>query len=176
MPVRWQTYPRWQPPSQAVLDIVGVFEVAEPVIGTPVNQKESNEVLAAVAPGLVAIGFQVESQAPNGQKKKVKVPVLFGENGSASKTFAVDAWRDDDGAIIEVEAGSAVDARKFYQDLFEAAVIPGAQLLAVAVMNAYSPARVTRPIDDFTRAKRLLDTVDASAFSFPFQDMLLIGY
>jgi hypothetical protein len=106
----------------------------------------------------------------------VKVPVLFGENGRPTKTFEVDAWRQDDGFVLEVEAGIAIDARKFYQDLFEAAVIPGVQSLAVAVMKGYRPARRKTPIDDFERAKKILDTVDASAFAFPFDNLLLIGY
>jgi hypothetical protein len=158
---------------------VRVFEDAQPTIGTPQNQKKSNQVLAAVADGLRLLGYTVESQPAIGseeRKRKVKVPVLFGENGKASKTFEVDAWHDEYGTVLEVEAGTAVDARKLYQDLFEAAVIPGVTSLAVAVMNAYKPPRRATPIDDFGRAKKILDTVDASAFSFPFSSLLLIGY
>jgi TRAP-type C4-dicarboxylate transport system permease large subunit len=94
----------------------------------------------------------------------------------ARPTFEVDAWHDQYGTVLEVEAGTAVDARKLYQDLFEAAVIPGVTVLAVAVMNAYMPPRKKTPIDDFARAKRILDSVDASAFSLPFSSLLLIGY
>lgn len=156
-----------------------VFENAQPTIGTPQNQKKSNQVLAAVAEELRELGFIVETQPAIGsekRKKKVKVPVLFGENGKASKTFEVDAWNDQTRMVLEVEAGTAVDARKLYQDLFEAAVIPGVEALAVAVMNAYKPPRRVTPFDDYARAKRILDTVDASAFDFPFASLVLIGY
>lgn len=179
MAVKWQTYPRWQPPSAEVLSLVSVFDEAQPVIGTPQNQKKSNQVLSAVSDGLRLLGFQVETQPAVGseeRKKKVKVPVLFGENGKPSKTFEVDAWHEQNGTVLEVEAGIAIDARKLYQDLFEAAVIPGVKTLAVAVMKGYKPARRRTPIDDFSRAKAVLDTADASAFSYPFSSLLLIGY
>jgi hypothetical protein len=179
MGVRWQVFPRWLPPSEGVLSLVQVFEQAQGEIGTPANQKKSNQALAAVADGLRTLGFEVEDQPPQGseeRKRKVKVPVLFGENGRAIKTFEVDAWRPGDGSVVEVEAGTAIDARKLYQDLFEAAVIPDVTMMCVAVMNAYKPARRAKPFDDFQRAKNILDTLDASQFEFPFSTVLLIGY
>jgi hypothetical protein len=179
MPVKWQSYPRWQPPNQLVHELVAVFEDAQPEIGTPKNQKKSNQTLAAVADGLKTLGFRVEDQPKVGsedRKKKVKVPVLFGENGRPIKTFEVDAWRESDGAVVEVEAGSAVDARKVFQDLFEAAVIPEVSLLCVAVMNGYLPARRKTPFDDFQRAKNIFDTFDASHLDLPFATLLLVGY
>jgi hypothetical protein len=65
MGTRWQVYPKYQRPSQLVREIVAVFEAAQPTIGTKANprpQKKSNQVLAAVADGLRAIGFEVENQ------------------------------------------------------------------------------------------------------------------
>jgi hypothetical protein len=206
MQLRWQVYPKNQPPSSLVREVVEVFEAAMPEIGTPENQKSSNQALGEVVQGLRALGFMVEDQPKAGsaeeeaeaaaemavgaesekgqetekRKKKVAVTVLFGENGKAEKTFNVDAWHEVEGAVIEVEAGSAVDARKVYQDLFEAGVIPNVAFLGIAVMNAYYPNRLKKdgkkPIDDYQRAKKIFDTLFVSQSQVPFSTLLLIGY
>ena len=60
--------------------------------------------------------------------KKVRVPVLFGRNGKAAKTFEVDAYSQATRTVIEVEAGRAVVNNQFLKDLFEACVMPNGRL------------------------------------------------
>ena len=83
----------------------------------------------------------------------------------------------DIGAVVEVEAGTAYDARSFYKDLFQAAAMPSARFLCIAVMNAYHPARRTTPFDDFARVGNVLDTLYASAaFRLDIDTIMLLGY
>jgi hypothetical protein len=167
MAVRWLVYPSSQRPTQLVLDIAAVFTAQQDIIGTPPNKPNSDTVLKAVTPGLVELGYAIE----------VPVPVQYGVNGVAEKTFEVDAWNASLGAVIEVEAGIAVDARKIYQDLFEAIALPDVNFLCVAVQNAYHPARKTSPIDDFSRAKAIFDGLFASGrLALPVSTVMLLGY
>jgi hypothetical protein len=41
------------------------------------------------------------------------VPVLFGRDGKLEKFFEVDAYREDTGAVLEVEAGRTVTNYQF---------------------------------------------------------------
>lgn len=167
MTVQWLVYPASQRPTQLVLDIAAIFAAQQGAIGTPPNKPDSDTVLKAVAPGLVGLGFAIE----------VQVPVQYGINGVPLKTFEVDAWSATHGAVIEVEAGIAVDARKIYQDLFEAIALPDVNFLCVAVQNAYHPARMKKPIHDFGRAKAIFDGLFASGrLTLPVQTVMLLGY
>jgi hypothetical protein len=130
-------------------------------------------VLRAVAPGLQEIGFSVETS----KSKKIRVPVLYGINGAPLKTFEVDAWHPELGAVLEVEAGVAIDARKIYQDLFEAIAMPDVEFFCVAVQNAYHPSRKAKPFDDFERAKGIFDSLFASGrLALPMRTVMLLGY
>lgn len=172
MAVRWQVYPASQRPPRLVLDIAEVFREQEPRIGTPPNKPQSKTVLNAVREGLRGLGFRVEEG-----KDKVDVPILFGVNGQVLKSFQVDAWHPEEGAILEVEAGIAVDARKVYQDLIEAMVMPDVKFLCIAVQNAYHPSRKKKPIDDFERTKAILDALYASRrMQLPLETVMLLGY
>lgn len=172
MPTRWQVYPRSQRPSDLVRAIAGVFEGQEAVIGTPPNKPQSNTVLAAVRPGLQSLGFQVEESGA-----RISVPLLFGVNGRVEKTFDVDAWHQTERAILEVEAGIAIDARKLYQDLFEAIAMPDINFLCIAVQNAYHPPRRRAAFDDFRRANDIIDSLFSSGrLQLPLSTVMVLGY
>lgn len=172
--LKWQVYPRSQKPTALATSIAGVFSAAYPQIGTPANALKSNQVLSHVRAGLEGLGFLVERPGAGG---KIEVPVLFGVNGKPSKTYQVDAWHETFSAIVEVEAGTAIDARSIYKDLFEASAMPGVRFLCLAVQNAYAPARKATPFDDFDRASKILDTLFASAgFQLDLDTVMLVGY
>lgn len=175
MPIRWQVYPRSQKPSDLVLDIAECFRVQLGVIGTPPNKPSSDAVLTALRPGLVDLGFKVEG----GKKKadKIRVPILFGLNGTEEKAFEVDAWSEKHRAIVEIEAGIAVDARKIYQDLFEAIVMPDIDFVCIALQNAYHPRRWAKGRDDFMKAKNTFDSlIESGRLKLPFETFMLLGY
>ena len=171
MAVRWQVYPKSQRPGKLVHDIAEVFRAQESRIGTPPNKPQSRTVLNAVRDGLSELGFVVEDA-----KDKVDVPILFGVNGQVLKSFQVDAWHREEGAILEVEAGIAVDARKVYQDLFEAMVMPEVRFLCIAVQNAYHPSRRRTPFDDFERTKAIFEALFESRVQLPLETIMLLGY
>jgi hypothetical protein len=162
-----------QRPSELVRAIADVFTSEQPTIGTPPNKPQSDTVLKAVAPGLRSLGFTVETS----KKSKISVPVLYGENGAVLKSFEVDAWHPEEKAVIEVEAGVAIDARKIYQDLFEAIAMPDVDFFCVAVQNAYHPARKNVAFDDFNRAKSIFDSLFAGdRLRLPLRTVMLLGY
>ncbi len=71
-------------------DVVAVFEKHESRIGSTQNKLSSDKVLAVLRDDLVAIGFQVE--VGKTKQDKIKVPVLFGQNGKLEKYFEADGF------------------------------------------------------------------------------------
>jgi hypothetical protein len=105
------TYPMWnyfprnvRPPAWAI-SFVEVVNSAESKISTVEHKTglDSDAVLSNLSPGLVALGYVVES----GKTKQAKIhrPVLFGENGIPSVNYEIDAFHDDLGIAVEVEGG-----------------------------------------------------------------------
>ena len=175
MSIRFQVYPTSQRPGELAVQIAAAFRSQLEVIGTPPNKPKSGQVLVAVRPALEALGFRVE--ASKTRFGKVRVPVLYGINGAELKAFEVDAWHPAQRAILEVEAGVAIDARKLYQDLFEAIAMPDIDFACIAVQNAYHPARRAKAFDDFERARAILDSLLASGrLALPLQTLMLLGY
>jgi hypothetical protein len=70
--------------------VVEAFVSTAEEIDSAKYQLQSNEVLQRVAPGLRAVGFAVEAGKHSGEK--ISVPVLFGLNAKAEKTFDADAF------------------------------------------------------------------------------------
>jgi hypothetical protein len=175
MAMRWQLFPRSLAPPPAILDLVAAFRAASGVIETPSHQLDSNEVLDAVRPHLEAIGYQVEQPGP--PRRRIDRPVLFGEGGRPMKSFQVDAWHEETGTVVEVEAGRAVVNHQFLKDLFEACAIQDARWLAIAVANAYHPKSQARPADDFATVTTFIDTLYASGrLTLPLEGVLIVGY
>ena len=121
-----------------------------------------------VAKPLANLGFRVETGATRAQK--VYVPVLFGRQGRVSKAFEVDAYSEQDGTVIEVEAGRGV-VNQFLKDLFEACVMPSVAYLVIAVRSDY------RGLNDFERVCSFLDSLYASdRLRLPLTGVLVLGY
>jgi hypothetical protein len=130
------------------------FEEGAPQIDSSIYQLASNAVLAEVASGLLDAGFVVET----GKKleQKIRVPVLFSLNGRLEKSFETDAYHEQGGFVVEVEAGRAVASNQFLKDLFQACMMHHVRYLAIAVRNAY------RGTNDFERVLLFFDTLYAS--------------
>jgi len=167
--ITWLYYPKSRRPPLLVRSVVEVFQQALPGIDSSIHELSSNEVLAAVAPGLANLGFRVET----GKKfaDKVPVPVLFGLNGVLEKSFDADAHHVDAGMVVEVEAGRGVVNNQFLKDLFQACMMTDVTEFAVAVRNLY------RKGNDFEQVRRFFDTLYASnRLQLPLHGVLLIGY
>ncbi|MBL8887003.1 MAG: hypothetical protein JNK16_10100 [Phycisphaerales bacterium] len=118
---------------------------------------------------LLDLDFLVESGKKLGQK--VQVPVLFGLNGEFEKSFDCDAFHEESGLVLEIEAGRAVTNNQFLKDLFEACVMHNVHELAIAIRNEYKGQK------DFSVVTRFLDTLYASGrLTLPLRGVLVIGY
>ena len=168
--IRWVYFPQSDKPTDLVLDVVSVFERnAEEIDSATHDKQNSDQALSKLAPDLQALEFRVET----GKKKaqKVHVPVLFGYNGAVTKSFEADAYHEEAGFVLEVEAGRGVTNYQFLKDLFQGCMMHGVDTLGIAVRNTY------RGHKDFDKAFRFFDTLYTSnRLKLPLQGILLIGY
>lgn len=136
-------------------------------------QLKSNDVLAHVAAGLQELGFTVET----GKKldQKVRVPVLYGNNGKIQKAFEADAHHVEAGFVVEIEAGRAVVNNQFLKDLFQACMMDEVRYLAIAVRMIYRGGGGSSK--DFEQVVTFIDTLFASQrLKLPLAGILIIGY
>ncbi len=167
--INWMYFPKSRQPTDIARAVVESFESVSVSIDSGAHTLKSNDVLAAVAPQLHELGFRVESGKTI--EKKVSVPVLYGANGKPEKTFDADAYHEQKGFVVEVEAGRAVSNNQFLKDLFQGCMMDGVHELAIAVRNTY------RGGSDYDYVVRFFDTLYASnRLALPLNGILLIGY
>lgn len=170
----WSYFPRNERPPAWVDDFVRVVNSVEDTIST-VEVKtglSSDNVLKELSPGLTALGYAVES----GKTKAAKIsrPVLFGENGVAEVSYEIDAFHDQLGVAVEVEAGRGAANNADYRDLVRTSLILDADFLAMLMPITY---RSTMAIQAYSRARGQLDAIYASSrLRLPFRGVLLVGY
>lgn len=177
----WTYFPRNATPPAWIAPVVGVVQHAEASISTaePGSRATSDQVLAALSPGLQQLGFLVETGKM--RDGKVARPVLFGENGQPAVTYEIDGVHDDLGVVLEVEAGRGAQNNAAYRDVIRASLILNAQYLALVMPLIYrfggrdgGRSSEVRAYDD---ARAMLDAIYASRrLSLPFTGVLLVGY
>jgi hypothetical protein len=175
----WSYYPRnVRPPAWAVT-LVEVVKEREFEI-TTIERKmhlSSNNVLKELRPGLVAQGYAVES----GKTKAAKIsrPVLFGENGIAEVSYEIDAFQDQLGIALEVEAGRGAAGNADYRDIIRASLILDAHNMAL-LMPIYYRKTVNQHehiIHAYEATRGQISAIFASQrLKLPFDGVLLIGY
>ena len=164
--LNYQFFPKTKQMPRHLQQVVKVFENIYASIDSEHKSLKSNEVLAIVAPQLNEIFFNVECQG-----NKIRVPVLFGRNGTVAKSFEADAYQNDTKTVIEVEAGRALTNHQFLKDLFEACMMNEAEYLVIAVRNFY------RSSPDFDKIEQFFDTLyQSERLQLPLSGILLIGY
>jgi hypothetical protein len=167
--INWQFFPKSDAVPDFLSNLVDIFKKHIIEIDSRTNNLNSNSVLAALRQDLVKAQFQVEQ----GKKleDKIKVPVLFGRNGQLEKSFHVDAYHNETGTVLEVEAGRAVTNHQFLKDLFEACMMHNVNYLTIAVRNTY------RNKPDFETVITHFETLFASGrLVLPLKGILIIGY
>jgi len=165
----WQYYPKSDSPPGHLLKIVNVFKQRNEAIDSSKHKFSSNEVLVLLKKELLDLGFRVE----RGKKieDKIKMPVLFGRDGQLEKSFQVDAYHEETGTVLEVEAGRAVDNYQFLKDLFEACMMHDVNYLIIAVRKTY------REKADFEKVVTHFEILYASGrLKLPLKGILIIGY
>lgn len=175
----WSYFPPNAQPPGWVHDMVGIVAAQEAVVSTVQAgmAKSSDDVLAQLAPGLLGLGYVVET----GKKasEKIRRPVLFGENGVATVSYDVDAAHDEHGVVVEVEAGRAARSNAAYRDIVRTSLILDARYLALLLPVAYryggegkeSAVHVYRETLDQLRA-----IYASQRLPLPFEGVLLLGY
>jgi len=167
--INWFFFPKSSEPSPLTIRVVSSFQLVANDIDSEQADLKSNEVLQKVCPHLVKAGFNVEMGKKVSQK--IMVPVLFGQNGKPEKSFEADAYHQEGGFVVEVEAGRGVANNQFLKDLFQSCMMHDVRFLAIAVRNVY------RGSNDFKQVIRFFDTLYASnRLNLPLDGVLILGY
>lgn len=170
----WKFYPSRSKPPAWVADVVAAFAAAGSAIDSRANHGvTSDAALAAVRPGLVALGFDVESGKT--RAGRIHRPVLFGEMGRPSVAYEIDGFHSGHGIVLEVEAGRGASNNADYRDLIRTSLIVDAEYLVLAMMLQYQAgATVWR---SYERTRRQIDAIyESERLRLPFRGLLLIGY
>lgn len=167
--INWQFFPKSRIIPEHLKNVLGVFEVNEGLISSEVYNYGSNEVLENVRTNLEKLDYQIEKSKKSSDK--IKVPVLFGQNGKLEKYFDADGYNKATKTVIEVEAGRAVTNYQFLKDLFQASMMYEVDYLVIAVRKDY------RGNPDFQNVITFFDTLYASGrLQLPLKGILIIGY
>ena len=176
----WSYYPRNVRPPAWVDRFVSVVAGVEDVISTTGPSPaalRSDQVLQAMTAGLVELGYAVETG--KGAADRIRRPVLFGENGEATVAYEIDAFHDEVGIVVEVEAGRGARGNANYRDIVRTSLIVDAEFLALALPLAYRHSSAGRPVvvPAYADTRAQLDAIYASErLKLPFRGVLLVGY
>ena len=160
--------PDW---SEGVLE---VFRRSRPKIDSQKNQGVvSDHCLGVLRPGLEKLGFEIEGGKT--AEKKIRRPVLFGENGKPEVSYEVDGFHAGARAVLEVEAGRGAANNADYRDLVRAGLMVGVDYLILAMMQEYRTGK--NVVRSYRQTLRRLDAIYASdRLRLPLSGVLLIGY
>lgn len=167
--IQWRCFPSNLKPTQAMNEIVDAFAASEESIASETHELTSNEVLQAVASSLMVLDYKVETS--KSRADKVRVPVLFGNNGTETLAFEADAYCEEKKFVIEVEAGRAVVNYQFLKDFFEACMMNDVEYFCVAVRKTYKKK------NDFIKVCDFFDAMFVSRkIKIPLKGILVLGY
>jgi hypothetical protein len=167
--INWSYFPRSDKPTDISHKVVEAFSAVADQIDSSQHDLESNQVLALVSPPLLSLGFRVETGKST--SNKIRIPVLFGRNGKLEKAFDADAYHEQEGFVLEVEAGRGVANNQFLKDLFQACMMHNVWYAAIAIRNTYKKRQ------DFETVERFFGTLYASTrLTLPLKGVLVIGY
>jgi hypothetical protein len=133
--ISWQFFPKSKILPEHLQKVLDVFENNENLISSELHTHGSNEVLEKLREGFENLNFLIEKSKKS--IGKIKVPVLFGQNGKLEKYFDADGYDKANKTVIEVEAGRAVTNYQFLKDLFQACMMYEVDYLVIAVRKDY---------------------------------------
>lgn len=175
----WSYYPRnTRPPEWASLFVAAVSSARASIETAPVRSEDaerltSDTVLAYLREPLEALGYTVEVGKKADQK--IRRPVLFGENGIASVNYEIDAFHDELGIAVEVEAGRGAMGNAEYRDIVRTSLLLDARFMVLMLPITYRYAQTQT--DAYARTRDLLTAIYASdRLRLPFEGVLLVGY
>jgi hypothetical protein len=175
----WSYFPRNVRPLAWVSSFLEVLRSAEGKISTVEHKTglNSDAVLSELSTGLIALGYAVES----GKTKQAKIhpPVLFGENGTPAVNYQIDAFHDELGIAVEVEAGRGAMSHADYRDIIRISLILDARYMALHLPVRYRTKSGGREmvVPAYEHTRNQLDAIYASQrLKLPFEGVLLVGY
>lgn len=169
MSINWTFFPRNKKAPDKLIETIAVFEKHEKDIDSANHQYHSDEVLAILAEDFEALGYKVEKSKK--KEDKIRVPVLFGENGKEEIAFEADAYHPAWEIVMEVEAGRALVNYQFLKDFYESCMMEGVKYSIIAVRNKYKTSNDYKRICDFINNMYLSERV-----SIPLTGILILGY
>src|SRR2546425_1690253 len=140
---RFVFFPLSQRPPIWTSSIIEVFSMSRDKLDTMRGlQKRSDEVLAILRPGLEGLNFEVEK----GKRahEKIQRPALFGEMGEPGHKYEIDAYNEDSGIVLEIEAGRAIKGNAIYRDLIQMALMVDAKFAVIAMPISYRHRQVKK--------------------------------
>lgn len=176
--IHYSNYPRTEAPPEFISQVIAIFKKHEEDISTIRLKKglTSDKVLSKLRNGLVKIGFEVE--AGKRKEEKIERPVFYGENGSPTLRYEIDAYHPLWKCGLEIEAGRAWMGNAVYRDLIQALVMVEVDYLTLAVPNAYKYKSYDRDVvsNDYDNTKSLVDALYGhSRFQLPYK-LIVVGY
>ena len=168
--IRWQYFPKSKKTPEHLKVVVDqVFLPKEHKITSLNHHFNSDKVLCLIKRDLEKLGFEVEKGKKN--QEKIRVPVLFGEEGKCEKSFDADGWNKSTNTVIEVEAGRGVTNYQFLKDLFQTCVMQDINFLIICVRNDYLGR------NDYSTVINFFNTLYASdRLKIPLTGILVVGY
>lgn len=179
----WTYYPRNIRPPEWVIELTESIATSRALIDTgPQIADEavrltSDTVLAHLRPGMESLGYLVESGKV--QAQKIQRPVLFGENGRPEVMYEIDAFHDDLGIAVEVEAGRGAKGNADYRDIVRTSLLLDATFFVLMMPTTYRYKSGGKEMTSLAYAKTRdqLSAIYASQrLQLPFKGVLLIGY
>ncbi len=175
----WSYYPRNERPPQWAVDLSSAVRAAEHLVDTrplPLEEAErltSDRVLGLLRPSLEALGYIVESGKKADQK--IRRPVLFGENGRPALNYEIDAFHDDLGIAMEIEAGRGAFGNADYRDIVRLSLLLDARFMVLMQPLRYRTGSTVKSA--YESSRDVFDAIYASQrLQLPFDGVLLLGY
>lgn len=179
----WTYFPRNVRPPQWASDLAGVVAAvsgsvdSERIPDEAADRLSSDAVLAHLRPGMEALGYEVESGKL--QAQKIQRPVLFGENGRPEVMYEIDAFHDDLGIAVEVEAGRGAKGNADYRDIVRTSLLLDANffVLMMPITYRYKSGGRSMAAQAYSKSRDQLSAIYASQrLRLPFEGVLLLGY
>lgn len=179
----WSYFPRNARPEPWVVGLTEAVERHRLALDTTEMTTEgvvkltSDAVLEDLRPSMEELGFKVESGKCRGQR--IERPVLFGDNGRPEVKYEIDAFHDELGVAVEVEAGRGAMSNAAYRDIVRTSLLLDADYFVLMMPIEYRYKSNDRVLVNqaFAKTRDQLSAIYASRrLQLPFKAVLLIGY
>lgn len=172
--MNWIFFPRTESVPDFINKTLGVFEKYSREIDSTKNDNDkdrltSNMVLSKIERSLTDIGYKVETSKK--KNDKVRIPVLYGENGKEELAFEADAYHKEWRTVIEVEAGRAFINYQFLKDIFQASMMMETDYIILAVRNLYLGK------NDYEKIQKFIEVIYlTNKIKLDLKGIILVGY